>query len=64
MFNDKAYNRHLSILFKISKGEKDFLIQEASKRGISIVALLRKCVRDKLVPRAPRKKGTDVESST
>jgi hypothetical protein len=61
MFNDKADNRNLSVLFKMSKDEKDFLIQEARRRGTSIVALLRKCIREKLVP---RKQRNHVESRT
>ena len=45
LFTDKKNGRNLSILFKLSRDEKDFLASEAKRRGVSRAALMRKCLR-------------------
>lgn len=60
LFADKKNGRNLSVLFKMSRDEKDFLAAEAKKRGISRTALMRKCLRTCLLeePSQPVRKRT------
>lgn len=63
IFADKKDGRNLSILFKLSRDEKEFLTQEARRRGVSQVALIRGCLRTCLSEGSSPKPVTKVKRS-
>lgn len=56
LFADKAHHRIIGMVFKTTREEKDFLIQQAKMRGISILSLIRLCLRAQLTNNPEGKK--------
>lgn len=61
LFADRISGRKKAKLLKMSLEEVKFLEDEASRRGISVNSLIRKCLRT-LVPKALR--NSNVENRT
>lgn len=49
LFAEKKSGRNLSLLLKLSREERDFLHDEAKARGITVLTLLRQCLRSQLI---------------
>lgn len=57
LFVQRKLNRNRSMLLRLSREEKEFLRDEANRRGLTMVMLIRQCVRNQLVPEPRVKKA-------
>jgi len=55
LFDDKVPDRDKAILFHMSKTEREFLSEKAKANGISVVTLIRRCLKGGLFKRKRRR---------